>query len=466
MSKTVDKNGFWDIQENPISSSGVFLYSGKMIGIDGLDPNKLYPVLRPPEELEKSAETFNNKPFFEDHTAIGEGGIKYDEKPAQGVLNNVHYRDGKLYATLSIWSEKLKDLIKNGKKQLSLGYRCTYEATKGIFNGQAYDFIQRNLSGNHLALVAEGRCGKEVSVMDSLTFDSAEIESDIMDKEYTEDEFLDLRHLKEIIGESNFSEKQKSWLLDKVEKRKYSRNTKEQREGLKFRDLKMPTGDESQEEAPINNNKEKEMSEEIKKQEEKVKEVADEQKVDKRKLIDEIGGILKSKGLDDEIIRTVIKKAEEISYSGSEASKSDDEEEEEKGEEKEIEIEIKKEKKEEEKAEDACVKDKEEEKAEEKTAMDASEMRKSILETIHQMNAFAKELAPYCGEFSFDSMESVEDMAKEACKRLKLNDNGCAYATVKGYISGGAGKNDRFTSDKKELDNSKSVQSRVNDMFA
>ena len=51
----------------------------------------------------------------------------------------------------------------------------------------------------------------------------------------------------------------------------------------------------------------------------------DEMKVeneDKRKLIDEIGGILKDK-VDDEIIRTVIKKAEELSYEPSEEDKTD-----------------------------------------------------------------------------------------------------------------------------------------------
>ena len=46
------------------------------------------------------------------------------------------------------------------------------------------------------------------------------------------------------------------------------------------------------------------------------------EKVDKRKLIDEIGGILKDK-VDDEIIRTVIKKCEEIGYDKSEAGTAD-----------------------------------------------------------------------------------------------------------------------------------------------
>lgn len=47
------------------------------------------------------------------------------------------------------------------------------------------------------------------------------------------------------------------------------------------------------------------------------------EKEDKRKGIDEIGGILKSAGVDDEIIRTVIKKCEELSYEESEAGTAD-----------------------------------------------------------------------------------------------------------------------------------------------
>lgn len=59
------------------------------------------------------------------------------------------------------------------------------------------------------------------------------------------------------------------------------------------------------------------------------KEKVDNKKVDKRKLIDEVGGILKGK-VDDEIIRTVMKKMEEASYNGSEDDKADNEKEEDK----------------------------------------------------------------------------------------------------------------------------------------
>lgn len=91
---------------------------------------------------------------------------------------------------------------------------------------------------------------------------------------------------------------------------------------------------------------------------------------DKRKLIDEIGGILKDK-VDDEIIRTVIKKAEELSYEPSEDDKADnkckneDEEKEEK--EEKTENKCKNEEDEKEKVEDEEDKeDEEEEKAENK----------------------------------------------------------------------------------------------------
>ena len=58
------------------------------------------------------------------------------------------------------------------------------------------------------------------------------------------------------------------------------------------------------------------------KDEDEKKEEVKNEDVDKRKLIDEIGGILKDK-VDDEIIRTVIKKCEEIGYDKSEAGTAD-----------------------------------------------------------------------------------------------------------------------------------------------
>lgn len=88
----------------------------------------------------------------------------------------------------------------------------------------------------------------------------------------------------------------------------------------------------------VNNNKEQDMAllEEIKKLITKVEndKGADMEKTDKRKLIDEVAGIMKSAGCDDEDIRTAIGKMEKIGYDKSEAGTADNEKEEEKEKEK------------------------------------------------------------------------------------------------------------------------------------
>ena len=78
------------------------------------------------------------------------------------------------------------------------------------------------------------------------------------------------------------------------------------------------------------------------------------EKVDKRKLIDEIGGILKGK-VDDELIRTIIKKAEEIGYEDSEKSADNK-----------AKNEADEDDKKEEKAENKCAKNEDEDKKEDK----------------------------------------------------------------------------------------------------
>ena len=74
MAKQIDTAGMWTINGNPITRAGVFLYSGKAIdatGSYGLDPQKLYPVLRPFDELLKAVDSFNGKPLINNHEMIG-----------------------------------------------------------------------------------------------------------------------------------------------------------------------------------------------------------------------------------------------------------------------------------------------------------------------------------------------------------------------------------------------------------
>lgn len=179
--KKIDYNNFWYIKDNPITKAGVYPYLGKQIS-DELEPEKVYYVLRPAEEIEKAKDTFKLIPLIDNHTMLGADYTPAEEKGVHGVLGeDVKAENGTLYADVKIFSEYLKDQIANGKKELSCGYFCKYDLTSGEYEGQHYDAIQRDLRGNHIALVNNGRMGHDVRVMDSMfACDSMDIKNDFL----------------------------------------------------------------------------------------------------------------------------------------------------------------------------------------------------------------------------------------------------------------------------------------------
>lgn len=173
--RQVDTNGWFEVKDNPLSKVGVFPYSGAQIGLPERS-NEIFMVLRPAEELSSPdcIASFRLLPWIDDHTVLGspEAGLTPAEKKGvQGVIGEeIYFDDDTLFGNIKVFSESMAALIENGKTELSCGYRCSYDMTSGVFNGEKYDAIQRDIRGNHLALVDEGRMGKEVAVLDHLVF--------------------------------------------------------------------------------------------------------------------------------------------------------------------------------------------------------------------------------------------------------------------------------------------------------
>ncbi|HCM61780.1 MAG TPA: hypothetical protein DIT05_04425 [Morganella sp. (in: Bacteria)] len=176
--RTYDLNGWLEVKDNPISKVGVFDYLGAEIGAP--EPDKIYKVFRPPEELdnEETIQSFRLTPFIVDHEMLGKDATPAEKKGIQGVIGeNVYFDHPYLRGNIKIFSDAALSDIGGGKIDLSPGYRSRYDFDNpGVYEGEAYEVVQRHLRGNHLALVDEGRTGADVAVQDHLviTIDTKE----------------------------------------------------------------------------------------------------------------------------------------------------------------------------------------------------------------------------------------------------------------------------------------------------
>lgn len=174
--KKIDANGFVTFRDCKFFCECVCQYLGKEIdpaGQFGLKPNGIYNVYRPVSEISKREfiESLNAKPLLDDHTVIGNvGGMESpDSKREAGVLTEVKLVGNELRGRIDVWSPSLLEKIRQGKKELSLAYSCSFAPRRGVFNGEKYDFIQSDLKcGNHLALVDEARNGPDCRVTDGV----------------------------------------------------------------------------------------------------------------------------------------------------------------------------------------------------------------------------------------------------------------------------------------------------------
>ena len=173
--QTPDTNGWIEVRDNPLSKAGVFAYSGSVIQLPDADPGARYPVLRPAEELSRQ-ETLDSArllPWIDDHPPVllgrrEEGKVLPEDKGIGGVTGeDIYFKDGILYGNIKFLTEALADQYRQGKKELSMGYACDYVPESGEFEGEPYQFKQVNIRFNHLALVENGRMGKDVAVLDS-----------------------------------------------------------------------------------------------------------------------------------------------------------------------------------------------------------------------------------------------------------------------------------------------------------
>lgn len=168
-----DDNGYLHVKLTPISKACVNPYLGSEIPDFedlGLEADHIYYALRDPKELEKAVKTFNGLPLLMEHHVINA-----DVQPKEYVVGSTGtdavFEAPYLKNSLTVTdAEAIKAIEDGSAKEISCAYRFTPDFTPGEYemDGQKihYDFVMRNISGNHVALVPEGRAGHDVSVAD------------------------------------------------------------------------------------------------------------------------------------------------------------------------------------------------------------------------------------------------------------------------------------------------------------
>lgn len=119
--------------------------------------------LRLPEEVfdEASLASFRQMPVTNNHP--GDLVTAQDAKRyiVGSVGQDVKQEGNFVTASLMLYDAEAIACAKAGRSQLSCGYSCEVEEVPGEWNGEKYDAVQRNIRGNHVALVDQGRAGPE-----------------------------------------------------------------------------------------------------------------------------------------------------------------------------------------------------------------------------------------------------------------------------------------------------------------
>lgn len=128
-------------------------------------PDGLVRVERLPEHVfhPDTIASFNGKPVTIDHPATDVTPANW-RSLAVGIVQNVRQGDGTshdlLLADLFITDAEAIAAVRDGLRQISCGYDAGYEQTGP---GRA---IQRNIIGNHAAILDRGRCGPRCAIAD------------------------------------------------------------------------------------------------------------------------------------------------------------------------------------------------------------------------------------------------------------------------------------------------------------
>lgn len=166
--KQTTADGFVRVKAR-FARTGVQHYLAGELGLTDRKSGDKIGIYRPSEEVfaSKSLATFAGVPVTNNHPPVmldTNNASKY----LVGFTGDTLTEDaGYMIGNITLTDAAAIAAFNSGKKELSNGYRSDIDWTAGIApDGTTYDGIQRNIRGNHIAMVDAGRCGPACRIID------------------------------------------------------------------------------------------------------------------------------------------------------------------------------------------------------------------------------------------------------------------------------------------------------------
>lgn len=163
-SRVITDEGFLRVPAR-VARTGIQEYLALELGIKDGDPMRVIKVMRPPEEVfaQESLDSYRGADVTIEHPKSFVDAETYNKISKGTTLSAVPDGDF-VKSDLVIKAKDAIDAVENGKVEVSAGYTAIYDEAP---EGADYDYVQRNIRVNHVALVSTARAGRQARLFDN-----------------------------------------------------------------------------------------------------------------------------------------------------------------------------------------------------------------------------------------------------------------------------------------------------------
>ena len=161
--------GFLIVKDNKLARSGILEYLPEELGLPS-NGQGMIKIFRDPVDLfdEKVLESFKSKTVTLQHPSKFVDSKNLENRVGWSK-DDIRQEGDYILGSIVVDSQEGIDAIEKGTAEISLGYEADVVAMDGVYNGERYTHIFKDMKGNHIAIVDRGRNGSMCKISDKKT---------------------------------------------------------------------------------------------------------------------------------------------------------------------------------------------------------------------------------------------------------------------------------------------------------